>query len=467
MKSRALSVQRGWPPKTSVITLPQQVPGEGEVLVQVQAAALTPTDLLLCTGALAPPLDGLLPPPDAAAPFVPGTFFCGEVAAVGAFVEDLSVGEAVLGVINRGASAVSARSRRQGSTQLDDGEPAGAEGLAGGCYREWACVHFSYLLPVAPLASAFQMPSLLAHLPPMVDALFCVTTQLRLRANEALLVIAPRLVDVIFLLQRLLLIGDAWVGPLFLLLAQERVPGRAELERHPLLWPLLPGTRESSGRGELLSSGLGEPRHRPTFFENFVGISAAGLEEAPAQGQQAEALRDLVQQLVADHTGGVGLDAILALDVDLTPPPPKRLAQELPSAALLGDDADVGLMDGTARPPTLLRTLIGALSMRGRLITNCRRVEMMPADGEHLWIKEATLGFLNPHAAQLSAARYGSLLHGVVEVLGRVANSELPVVESEVVQFRLFEQFHHAVEASAGNSTRGIAEGLQLIALIV
>jgi len=93
---------------------------------------------------------------------------------------------------------------------------------------------------------------------------------------------------------------------------------------------------------------------------------------------------------------------------------------------------------------------------------------MMPADGEHLWLKEGSLSFFNPHCLLLSSARHGALLHAMVEVAGRIARAELPVAESEVAQYRLFEQFHHALEACAGRGPRGVGgPGPQLAVLVV
>merc|ERR1712217_915848 len=117
------------------------------------------------------------------------------------------------------------------------------------------------------------------------------------------------------------------------------------------------------------------------------------------------------------------------------------------------------------RPATVLRSLLGALALRGRLVTNCRDLEMTPADGEHLWTIEGSMGFLNPHRAMLSGASHGSFLHSVVEVIRRIRSAELPIAESEVAQYRLFEQFHHAFEASTGRSSRG--PGPQLVVLVV
>merc|ERR1712217_110880 len=130
-----------------------------------------------------------------------------------------------------------------------------------------------------------------------------------------------------------------------------------------------------------------------------------------------------------------------------------------------GSAATLSVAELPPRPPTVLRSLIGALALRGRLVTNCRDLEMTPADGEHLWTIEGSMSFLNPHRAMLSGASHGSLLHAVVEVFRRIQSAELPVAESEVAQYRLFEQFHHAFEASVGRASRGA--GPQLVVLVV
>uniref|UniRef100_A0A7S1FJQ0 Uncharacterized protein n=1 Tax=Noctiluca scintillans TaxID=2966 RepID=A0A7S1FJQ0_NOCSC len=101
--------------------------------------------------------------------------------------------------------------------------------------------------------------------------------------------------------------------------------------------------------------------------------------------------------------------------------------------------------------------------MRGRLITNCQHVELMPADSEHLWAKGASLSFQNPHAALLSGAQHGALLHAAVEVVRRIAIRELPVIEADVVQFRVFEEFRLAFDAVM----RARAPNMQLVAVTV
>lgn len=80
------------PASLRVESIPDPRPGAGELLVRVHAAAVTPSELIwvpsTTTRAGAPrPL-----------PFIPGHEFSGEIAALGAGVEGLSVGTAVYGL---------------------------------------------------------------------------------------------------------------------------------------------------------------------------------------------------------------------------------------------------------------------------------------------------------------------------------------------------------------------------------
>jgi len=295
-----------------------------------------------------------------------------------------------------------------------------------------------------------------------------VASQLRLRPGEALLVLAPRLGDVAFLLQRLLLIGDAWSGPLYLILLQGHSLTRADLERHPQLRPLLQPPDEDEGRpspcGRMVDVSFLEDFASWSVEEHLQQRGSAGMQPE----QTAEALRELVGR-ASGLTRGAGFDVVLALDVELAPPEPSQI----PEVSTRLSDAEVtdgtaGALDFPQRPTTLLRTLLGVLAVRGRLVTNSRKVEMMPADSEHLWLKEGSLSFFNPHAQFLSGARHGALLHAMAEVAGRLARRELPLADAEVAQFRLFEQFHPAFEAVAGRGVRGgAAPGPQLVALVV
>jgi len=351
---------------------------------------------------------------------------------------------------------------------LVDVERSTFGGCRGGCYREAVRVPFSNLIPMSGvLPSSFHIPSVIAHLPPMVNALFCVASHLRLRAMETLLLIVPRLADVIFLLQRLLLISDAWIGPLYLVVLHGNAPTREELEKHPLLQPLLlRGMHDDHSGNSTVENTAGPLR---TFLDEFTSFSVEeNLHKMPGAmlppEQMTQGITEIVHKIV-DCTQGAGLDVILALDVDLSPPT-SSLTLDLCSKATEGDCADgQPIFDHPPQPPALLRKLIGALALRGRLITNSHKIEMTPADSEHLWAKEGGLSVLNPHCLPLSGARHGVMLHAIVEVVGRIASVELPVAESEVLQYRLFEQFHLAYEASSASSSRNA--GGHLIVLLV
>jgi NADPH:quinone reductase-like Zn-dependent oxidoreductase len=72
--------------------VPRPVPGDGEVLVKIQAAGVGPWDAWIRAGKSA------LPQP---LPLIPGSDLSGEIVAVGPAVSDLRVGHQVYGVTNR------------------------------------------------------------------------------------------------------------------------------------------------------------------------------------------------------------------------------------------------------------------------------------------------------------------------------------------------------------------------------
>lgn len=80
----------------SVQSIERPSPGPGEVLIRVRAAALNFPDVLMCQGRyqFKPPL-----------PFTPGLDLAGEIAALGAGVSGLAVGEAVTAGVRLGALA--------------------------------------------------------------------------------------------------------------------------------------------------------------------------------------------------------------------------------------------------------------------------------------------------------------------------------------------------------------------------
>lgn len=78
------------------VEVPDPVPGEGEVLIRVRAAALNGGDLLQ--------MRGLYPPPPGASE-VPGLECAGAVEALGKGVEDVSVGDEVVALLAGGGQA--------------------------------------------------------------------------------------------------------------------------------------------------------------------------------------------------------------------------------------------------------------------------------------------------------------------------------------------------------------------------
>lgn len=414
---RGLQVTRGSPPRASTVRVLRQSPAAEDVLVRVQVAALTPTDVLLCQRAL---IVSKADQSDAAT-FVPGTFFAGKVLAFGDLVQGLRIGELVLGIVDPSFQVL------RGSSQEVRFESASEEG---GCYRETVSAHFSMLLPLDGVDPKLPLTALVAHVPPMISALMCMAS-LRLRPMEALLLIAPSLDEIAFLLQRLLI--SAWHGPLYMVLLSGPAPSRQDLQQHPLLQPLVP----SAGR---------------SFLDDMLSISIQDRLEGltQARAQLAVVLAEIVAEVLTS-TGGLGVEAVLALDVDLCPD--KDLVPEQSTDL----DAACVALEPCDRPPAVLRTLVGALAMRGRLLTNCERFELSPDDGHHLWAKECSVAFVNPHCLPLSGSRHGELLHAAIEICGKIAAGELAVAESEVAQFYLFDQFQQALDVmSAKRERRGV-----------
>eukprot|EP00439_Symbiodinium_sp_Y106_P083650 s514_g23.t3 len=407
---RGLQVTRGSPPRASTVRVLRQSPAAEDVLVRVQVAALTPTDVLLCQRAL---IVSKADQSDAAT-FVPGTFFAGKVLAFGDLVQGLRIGELVLGIVDPSFQVL------RGSSQEVRFETASSE--EGGCYRETVSAHFSMLLPLDCVDPKLPLTALVAHVPPMISALMCMAS-LRLRPMEALLLIAPSLDEIAFLLQRLLI--SSWHGPLYMVLLSGPAPSRQDLQQHPLLQPLVP----SAGR---------------SFLDDMLSISIQ------ARAQLAVVLAEIVTEVLTT-TGGLGVEAVLAVDVDLCPD--KDLVPELSTDL----DAACVALEPCERPPAVLRTLVGALAMRGRLLTNCERFELSPDDGHHLWAKECSVAFVNPHCLPLSGSRHGELLHAAIEICGKIAAGELAIAESEVAQFYLFDQFQQALDVmSAKRERRGV-----------
>ncbi|CAK9061082.1 unnamed protein product [Durusdinium trenchii] len=446
-EDRGLQVIPGSPPRASTVRIPRQNPSAEEVLVRVQAAALTATDVELCRGTLLARGQSIA--------FVPGIFFSGKVLSVGKLVHGLRIGELVLGV------------RPEAIGREDPAEPD----ASGGCYRECLCVHFSALLPLEGLVEAkFEPTTILAHVPPMASALMCVGSQLRLQPSQALLLLAPHLEQAIFILQRLL-ISESWLGPLYLVLLSGSL-SREELQHHPLLQPLIEG-----------------------FAENFLKDMHCFSVEDWTQGPNRHT-STLLQEIVSEvhrKTGGVGVDVILALDLDLGPEDGGEAAdqglaksfcrwsnrsksssfvvQEKVLDATSDMDAACVALEPVPRQPSLLRTLGRVLAFGGRLVTSSSSMEMSPEDAQHFWAKECSISFFNPHCVPLAMLRHGELLHAAADVCGRIAAGELCIVDSAVAQFYLFDQFQQALDAASHQQGvrkySGEASGAQLVALLL
>lgn len=84
----------GGPEALDVLDLPRPVAGNGEVVVEVAAATVNPTDLLMLDGSQAARMEGLVPP------YVAGMEFAGRVHHLGAGVTGLQVGQPVMGLVN-------------------------------------------------------------------------------------------------------------------------------------------------------------------------------------------------------------------------------------------------------------------------------------------------------------------------------------------------------------------------------
>jgi NADPH:quinone reductase len=83
----------GGPDVVRITDLPTLEPRAGEVVVEVAAAGISPTDIMMRSGAQAKMMSDLSPP------YVAGMDFAGRIAKVGPGV-DIKVGQAVIGVIN-------------------------------------------------------------------------------------------------------------------------------------------------------------------------------------------------------------------------------------------------------------------------------------------------------------------------------------------------------------------------------
>src|SRR5690349_3453671 len=95
---RAIVISKfGGPEVLELCDVPAPEPGPGEVQVRVRATAINRADLLQRMGAYPAPPDA---PKD-----IPGLELAGEVAALGAGVFDLAVGDRVFGLCGGGSYA--------------------------------------------------------------------------------------------------------------------------------------------------------------------------------------------------------------------------------------------------------------------------------------------------------------------------------------------------------------------------
>jgi NADPH2:quinone reductase len=91
----ALAFRRyGGPEVIEVVELPMPGAGPGEVVVEVVAATVNPTDLMMRSGAQASWMTGLRPP------YVPGMEFSGRVHELGEGVRGLAPGQHVMGLVD-------------------------------------------------------------------------------------------------------------------------------------------------------------------------------------------------------------------------------------------------------------------------------------------------------------------------------------------------------------------------------
>ncbi len=84
----------GSPEVLRVMEVPAYQPQAGEVLVQVAAATVNPTDLLMLGGSQAARMRDLVPP------YIAGMELAGTVVAIGEGVQGLSTGQSVIGIVN-------------------------------------------------------------------------------------------------------------------------------------------------------------------------------------------------------------------------------------------------------------------------------------------------------------------------------------------------------------------------------
>ncbi|MCA9613783.1 MAG: zinc-binding dehydrogenase [Myxococcales bacterium] len=128
--------EHGDPSVLKIVDTPAPEPAAGEVLVKVLAASVNHLDLWVRRG-----LPGLPIP----LPHVPGSDGTGEIAALGAGVEDLAVGQRV--VILPGFSSGASEEDRRGDDHLSDDYGIRGEHCPG-IDREYVALERRYVLPL-------------------------------------------------------------------------------------------------------------------------------------------------------------------------------------------------------------------------------------------------------------------------------------------------------------------------------
>src|SRR5260370_28943318 len=88
--------EQGAPDVLRLVDLPDPVPGPGQVLIRVEAAAVSFSDVMRRRGDVYP-----VPTPS---PFVPGAEVAGTVVAVGEGVDNFEIGTPVFGTVGTDAS---------------------------------------------------------------------------------------------------------------------------------------------------------------------------------------------------------------------------------------------------------------------------------------------------------------------------------------------------------------------------
>jgi 2-desacetyl-2-hydroxyethyl bacteriochlorophyllide A dehydrogenase len=134
---RAVVVER--PGAADLQRVPRPEPGPGEVLVRVAAAGICGSDVEV--------LEGRRPSPFVRYPIIPGHEWAGTVEAVGAGVENVEAGAAV---VAEGFRACGECARcREGLTNLCDVEYAETGFTHAGAFAEYVCVpaHLAHQLP--------------------------------------------------------------------------------------------------------------------------------------------------------------------------------------------------------------------------------------------------------------------------------------------------------------------------------